>query len=119
MTYVRSLGLLFLFAACGGSRVSESELLKLDPPLQRLLSDRAVNEAEYDVTVRPDGTKEYGVIIYTDRPEELRAAGVRVNSIVRDFATARVSRDELRSIVSLAIVRAVKNSVKDGLHEQR
>ncbi len=104
-----------VLTACGGSRLSDAERLKLDPLLQRLVSDVRVVEDDYSISTRPDGVKEYGVIIYTDKLEELRSAGIPINSVVRDFATARLTVEELRKVVKLPSVRAVRNSGKDGL----
>jgi len=70
----------------------------------------------YDMTRRPDGTREYGIIIRTTSVDSLRAAGIRIQSVFGDVITARVSVDELRTIVRLPSVRAVQSGGKNTLH---
>lgn len=109
--------LAFLVLSCGGPMaLTEAERAKLDPGLQSLLTEGTGTEAGYDVTVRPDGTREYGVIVRTTDAEQLRAAGVRVQSVSGDVVTVRVSVDELRTVARLPSVRAVQNSGKNTLH---
>lgn len=102
---------------CGGGRsLSQEEMAKLDPHLQRLLTETSPSDTDYDVSVRGDGVKEYGVIVRSDRPQELRDAGIKVGSVFGDVVTARVSLDELRQIVGLASVRAVEQGSRNQVH---
>lgn len=52
-----------LFGACSSMKLTDEERSKLDPPLLRLLEKQPINESDYDIHIRPDGTKVYGVII--------------------------------------------------------
>ena len=81
--------------------------MKLDPALTRLLNAERVVEADYDSSVRPDGTKEFAVIIRSKNVEDIKSAGIKVGSVFSDVITARVSLAELRKIVQLGSVRFV------------
>lgn len=102
--------------SCSGPGLSVEERAKLDPVLQELVSGQTVSEQRYDVTVRPDGTKEYGVIVRTDAPDEVRALGVAVGSVFGDVVTVRVTPDELKRIAALKTVKSVQNSGKNVPH---
>jgi hypothetical protein len=103
--------------SCGGPLVlTAAERDKLDPGLQTLLAEGIGSETRYDVTIRPDGTREYGAIVRTTDVEQLRAAGIRVQSVLGDVVTVRVTVDELRNVARLSAVRAVQNSGKNALH---
>jgi hypothetical protein len=93
--------------------LTEAEKAKLDPALQKLLMEENISESDYDVSIRPDSTKEYGVIIRSSNVEDLRSVGIQVGSVVGDFITARVTVNELRRIVPLPTVHAVHNSTKN------
>jgi hypothetical protein len=112
-----SLLLTFVVMSCGGSpTLTDQERAKLDPYLQSLLTEGTVSADRYEMTVRPDGTREYGIIVRTTSVDSLRAAGIRVQSVFGDVVTARVSVDELRVIARLPSVRAVQNGGKNTLH---
>jgi hypothetical protein len=112
-----SLLLMFVLFSCGGPpTLTDQELAKLDPYLHALITEGTVPAERYDMTLRPDGTREYGIIIRTTSVDSLRAAGVRVQSVFGDVVTARVSVDELRNIVRLPSVRAVQSGGKNTLH---
>jgi hypothetical protein len=109
--------LAFLVLSCGGPMaLTEAERAKFDPGLQVLLAEGTGTGSRYDVTIRPDGTREYGVIVRTTDAEQLRAAGIRVQSVLGDVVTVRVTVDELRSVARLPSVRAVQNSGRNTLH---
>ncbi|RPH37848.1 hypothetical protein EHM92_01620 [bacterium] len=91
-------------------------MAKLDPGLQQLFASSPPADASYDVSVRADGVKEYGVIIRSSSPQDLRDAGVQVGSAFGDVITARVSVDELRRVVSLSTVRAVEQGNRSEIH---
>lgn len=116
--YLRSIVLLCAFVAwqCGqGPRLSQEEMAKLDPGLRQLFAQSAPGDSSYDVSVRPGGVKEYGVIIRSDSPQDLRDAGINVGSVFGDIITARVSVEELRRVVSLPAVRSVQQANKIGI----
>lgn len=109
--------LAFAVFSCGGPpTLTDQERAKLDPNLHALLTGGSVSTDRYDMTVRSDGTREYGIIIRTTSVDSLRAAGIRIQSVFGDVITARVSVDELRTIVRLPSVRAVQSGGKNTLH---
>jgi hypothetical protein len=100
--------LLLCCASCCGSReLSPAERSKLTPGLLALLTDETAPDGLFDSSVRTDGTKEYSVIIRSTSADELRSKGIRVQSVIGDIVTAQVSKEELRSLLSLASVRSV------------
>jgi hypothetical protein len=101
------LGVLFLYACSSSSNLSEADRLKLDPLLVRLLNAERILDADYDSNLRPDGTREYAVIIRSKSVEDLRSAGIQVASVFGDVITARVNIAELKKIVRLNSVRAI------------
>ena len=131
--YLRYYALLCSFLAfhCGqGTSLTREEMAKLDPGLQQLFAQplpvppgRGSStdsgqpaDASYDISVRANGVKEYGVIIRSSSPQDLRDAGIQVGSVFGDVITARVSVDELRRIVSLSTVRAVEQGKRSEIH---
>ena len=115
--YACSIFLALLVLSCGGPMaLTDAERAKLDPGLQALLTEGTGTDSGYDVTIRPDGTREYGVIVRTTDAEQLRAAGIRVQSVLGDVVTVRVTVDELRNVARMPSVRAVQNSGKNTLH---
>jgi hypothetical protein len=105
-----------LTSCCSKPGLTVEERAKLDPYLQELLDGQTIAADRYDVTIRPDGTKEYGVIIRTDAPEEVRALGIPVGSVFGDVVTVRVSPEELKLIISLKSVRNIQNSGRNLPH---
>jgi hypothetical protein len=101
------LGALFLYSCSGSSNLLGADRLKLDPPLVRLLNAERIVEADYDMGLRPDGTKEYAVIIRSKNVEDLRSAGIQIASNFGDVITARVTIAEIRHIMKLNSVRAI------------
>jgi hypothetical protein len=100
--------LLVLLVSCRGSReLSSVELSKLTPGLQALLTEERVPDELYDTSIAPDGTKEYGVIVRSGNADELRAAGIKVQSVIGDIITARVSKEQLRTLVALPSVKSI------------
>ena len=105
-----------LASCCSGPGLSVDERAKLDPPLQELLMGENVAEHRYDVTVRPDGSKEYGVIVRTDVADDVRGLGIPVGSVYGDIVTVRVTKEELKRIAGLKTVKSIQNSGQNVLH---
>jgi len=104
---------LLLFSCAGANRLSDLERSKLDPAVQRLLTQERMVETDYDMTIRPDGSKEYGLIVRTKNVDELRKAGIRVSSVFGEVAAVRATLEELTRLVDLPSVRSVQNSSKN------
>jgi hypothetical protein len=117
MVRVSALLLSLFMISCSASRdLNPEERAKLSPGLIALLTEDSVPDELYDVTHRPDGSKEYGVIIRSTQPEVLRAHGIAVQSAIGDVITARVTRDQMRSLLALPSVRSVEQGTKNQLH---
>jgi hypothetical protein len=87
--------------------LTQEQRAKLEPGVQRLLTDEEVPDTGYDVTIRPDGSKEYGLIVRGSNPDEIRAAGIKVVSTFGEIMTVRVTRSQIGSLARLASVRSV------------
>jgi hypothetical protein len=108
---------LLLLSACTSSpELTKEERAKLDPALSKLFSGINIDEKEYDVFTKPDGLKEYEVIIRVSKPDELQAAGIRLQSNFGPVLTARVTLSELRKILSMSSVQTVQNGSRNYLH---
>ncbi len=96
--------------------LTASERAKLDPPLIQLLSGRPGESRLPDVSTRPDGTTEYGVIIRSDRPDDIRNLGITITSVFGDVIVARLTMAELHEVAALSSVRSIgtgsKNTVR-------
>jgi hypothetical protein len=102
-------GMMTVAMGCADSwDLSTAERDKLEPILLALLTEGRVPDGLHDVTSRPDGTKEYGVIVRCTNAEELRSAGIAVRSVIGDVVTTSVSREQLRLVISLPSVRWVE-----------
>lgn len=112
--------LLTAWSCCGsGIGLTDTEFGKLDPMLQSLLSAGKGAPDRYDITQRTDGTLEYGIIVRTSAPEDLRAAGVIPNSIVGEIVTVRVTLEEVRTIARLASVRSLQSAAMNAPSNSR
>jgi hypothetical protein len=101
-----------MMACSSGTNLTKEEKSKLDPSLQRLLQDSDVPDSQYNVIVKEDGSKIYGVIIRSNNPQELENAGIFINSIQGDIITAKLTLTEIRKVAALQSVSAVENSSK-------
>jgi hypothetical protein len=88
--------------------LSEAEKAKLDQPLLHLLTGKPIQENRLDIFTRSDGTKEYAVIVQSEHPEAIRARGITMSSVFGDVIVVHVTLEELKNIVSLPTVQAVR-----------
>jgi hypothetical protein len=117
MVRIAAILLLVLFISCCGSKeMTSAEREKLTPGLQALVAEESVPDELFDTNVTADGTKEYGVIIRSTNAEELRSHGIKVQSVIGDIITARVSKEQLRSLVALPSVRSVEQGNRNRPH---
>jgi len=109
-----------LLTSCSAEPVlSAVDHAKLDPMLQELVSGRDIAERRYDISLRPDGTKEYAVIVRTSAPEDVRALGISIGSVFGEIVTVRVSAAELKRLAALKSVRSIQNSGQNTLQNSR
>jgi len=99
--------LVFCASCCGSRELTSVERAKLTPGLIALLTEESVPDELYDTSLGADGTKEYGVIIRASDVQELRNHGIKVQSAIGEIVTARVSKEQLRSLLSLTSVKSV------------
>jgi hypothetical protein len=97
--------------------LSEAEKAKLDPPLLHLLTGKPIQENRLDILTRSDGTKEYAVIVQSEHPEAIRALGITVSSVFGDVIVVHVTLEELKNIVSLPTVRAVRTGSRRTIQQ--
>jgi hypothetical protein len=96
---------------------SDIEKAKLDPPLLHLLSGDRDDDKRLDITHRTDGTKEYAVIVRSEHPEAIRALGINVSSVFGDVIVVHVTFEELKNIVSLSTVKAVRTGSRRNIQQ--
>ena len=106
---IRILFMSVLLAGCAtsGPGLTPSEIAKLDPALQRLLTGASPNRADYDITTGKSGEETYGVLVRTDSADALKNAGYDVTSVFGDVAVVRATIPAIRSIVRLPSVKSV------------
>jgi hypothetical protein len=103
----------FLSLHCSSSKsLSDTEKAKLDPPLFHLFAGEQVDKSLVNETLRPDGIKEYAVIVRSEDPEEIQALGIAVSSVFGDVIVVHATIEELRKIASLPTVRALQAGSK-------
>jgi len=98
----------FLSCSSVQSPLTELERQKLDICLQDLILGKEGCPA-YDEYMDSDGSKRYGVMIWCEDVESLRAAGIPVGSTSGRIVTARLTITELRYTVTLRAVTRVEN----------
>ena len=110
--------LMHLSFHCSSSKsLSDIEKAKLDPPLTRLFVDGKIDENQISGSLRPDGKREYDVIVRSEHPDEIRALGVTVTSVFGDVIVVHVTIDEMRTIISLPSVRAVQAGSRNTIQQ--
>ncbi len=102
----------FIIACSSGANLSKDEKMKLDPSLQKLLNDKEVPDKQYNVMIKEDGTKTYGVIIRSDKPADLETAGIFINSVSGDIITCKLTIQEIRKVAAIPSVSSISNSSK-------
>lgn len=105
--------------------LSPSERGKLDGAFQVLLDrDANAKTGANDIsppslstaTITAGGSPQYSVIVHTDDPAALRAVGVTPHSVLDDFVTAHVTRNQLRALAQTAEVTQVEASTRLQTH---
>jgi subtilisin family serine protease len=102
-----------------GQDLTDEQLGRLGPRLQAVVKSAYSKKAGEHREMREimglnpvgktsRGEDLYGVAIYTDRPEALRAAGIEVNSEFSNFVTARISATELLRVARMEEVDHIK-----------
>ncbi len=106
-----------LFASCAAREdLTPGQLAKIDPKLRVLLEQNNVPDASYEITFRPDGSREYSVIVYGSNPDTLRTLGIPLQTVLGEMMTARVTVAELRILAVQPSVRSVLNAARAFPH---
>ena len=101
-----------LLAGCsGGPRLTDQELMKLDPRLQFIFDGKKLAGTDVERTTLSDGTVLVGVIVHTSSPEDLNFLGERIRTKMENLVTATLSSDDLRRVLRLKSVERVEASV--------
>ena len=112
--------LTMLSIQCSSTKsLSNTEKAKLDSPLLHLLSGDRQNDKRLDITHRADGTKEYAVIVQSEHPDAIRALGINVSSVFGDIIVVHVTLEELKNIVSLTTVEAIRTGSKRTIQQNQ
>ncbi len=109
---------LLSFQCSSTKSLSDNEKAKLDPPLIRLFAGQQVDKNLIGETIRPDGAKEYAVIVRSEHSEEIKALGVAISSVFGDVIVVHVTIEELRKIILLSSVRAVQVGSRKTIQHQ-
>jgi outer membrane biogenesis lipoprotein LolB len=119
LTMIRSLALLvsLLLSGCATqTELAPEQLAKIDPKLRILLEREDVSSTQYDISVRSDGSREYGVIVYGSNPDTLRRLGIPLQTVLGEMMTARVTVAQLRLLASQSTVRSIASGGKAYPH---
>jgi hypothetical protein len=112
--------LMLLSLHCSSTKsLSDAEKGKLDPPLIRLFTGEQVDKNLVGETLRPDGAKEYAVIVRSEHSEDIKALGVAVSSVFGDVIVVHATIEELRKIASLPTVRALEAGSKKTIQQSQ
>jgi hypothetical protein len=107
-----------LIMHCSSTKsLSEAEKAKLDPPLLHLLTGKPVEENRLDILTRSDGTKEYAVIVQSVHPEDIQSLGITVSSVFGDVIVVHITLEELKNVVSLPTVKAVRTGSRKTIQQ--
>lgn len=106
--------LLFLsmgLSGCANSEqvLTEDQMQKLDPALQRLIHGESRGMDRYSTSTRNDGVTVYSVILRSNTPEALRKADLPLNSVQGNVITARLSIPQIRTAARLEAVQRIEN----------
>lgn len=110
---VASLGLFLLSLSTGCANSTQTltnpQMQKLDPALQRLVQGETRSMDQFSASERDDGTTVYSVILRSEQPEALREAGLPINSVQGSIVTARLRIAQIREAATLEAVQNIEN----------
>lgn len=97
--------------ASSHSSLTEEQMDKLTPPLQRVVRGEKVQSPMGPPTATTsDGTTVYLVILRTDDADAVREAGIPLNSVQGSRATARLTVEQIRRAAALESVSRIEPS---------
>lgn len=96
--------------------LTDEEMAKLHPQVQRLLAGEAAPDLDSTSTLRSDGVREFELIVRSANPDELRSIGITPQSQFGDVLTVRVSTEEIVKVARLQSVIAIEPGSKNYPH---
>jgi hypothetical protein len=108
---------LMVFQCAPSRSPSDTELSKLDNILRHLLINDEVDDKNIKISLRANGEKEYAVIIRSDNIEELKKTGIQLSSALGDVIVTRVTKEELKKIISLRSIKSVEVGSRNFIQE--
>ena len=104
------LGVAVLLSGCSNSgNLTDTEMAKLDPDLRSLINNESVAESRYQTSQAENEITLYAVIISVNDPQVLTRAGIRHDAFVAGFATARLSKSDIKKAARIADVTSIRN----------
>jgi hypothetical protein len=103
--------MLMAASACGGAEaLSNEEMNKLSPALQRVVQGEDPPPLSDLVTATRDGETVYAVILRVTDAQAVREAGISLNSVQGSVATARLTVDQIRDAARVPEVARIEES---------
>ena len=97
-----------LLGCSSTTHLTDQEMAKIDPHVQRVLAGERVPGLEELSSLRADGSREYPVVVRTTNPKELDALGITPHSRFGDMITVRVTAEEIKKLAQLGSVTAIR-----------
>jgi len=98
-------------AACGGGdALTDDQMRKLAPALQKVVKGEDPPPMANLVTATKDGATVYAVILRVSDGTAVRDAGIPLNSVQGSVATARLTVGQIREAARLAAVDRIEPS---------
>ena len=106
-----------LFHGCSSTPpLTDQEMAKLHPQVQRLLAGEPVPELDETSSLRSDGSRAYELIVRTTKPDELHSIGVTPQSQFGDVLTVRATAEEIVKLAQLPSLIAIEPGSKNFPH---
>jgi len=103
-----------LFHACSSTPpLTDEEMAKLHPQVQRLLAGESVPELDEASSLLADGSRAYELIVRMTKRDELRSIGITPQSQFGEFLTVRVTAEEIVKLARLPSLIAIEPGSKN------
>ena len=105
-----------LLSCSSTTHLTDQEMAKIDPRVQRVLAGEQVPGLEEVSSLRPDGSREYPIVVRMTNPKELDALGITPQSRFGDMITVRVTAEEIKKLAQLGSVTAIRAGAPNEPH---
>jgi len=102
-----------LHACSSAPPLTDQQMAKLHPQIQRLLAGEPVPELDESASLRADGSRAYELIVRTTKPDELRSIGITPQSQFNEVLTVRVTSEEIVKLARLPSLIAIEPGSKN------